>query len=157
MKKLDKFFITTLVAGLGLFTSALVTPIEPVQALIGTNQIENNAITSPKIKDGEVKTNDLATAAVTKEKLNPNAVKLVLVERTEEFTVRGSDAAVGHVLCDSGEFVTGGGFKAITGPSFNVWTSTKSGNGWSIGVDNEISTDQNVEVSAICAHLELGP
>jgi len=49
---------------LGLFTSAL-TPIEPAQALIGTNQIENNAITSPKIKDGEVKTPDIATAAVT--------------------------------------------------------------------------------------------
>jgi hypothetical protein len=58
MKKLDKFFITALVAGLGLFTSALSVPIEPAQALIGTSQIENNAITSPKIKDGEVKTND---------------------------------------------------------------------------------------------------
>ena len=35
------------------------------QALIKTDQIENNAVTSPKIKNGEVKTQDLSPGAVT--------------------------------------------------------------------------------------------
>lgn len=67
MKKLDKFFITTFVAGLVAFSAVLVIPTQLANAAIGTNQIADNAITSPKIKDGEVKTPDLATASVTKE------------------------------------------------------------------------------------------
>jgi len=52
---------------------SIVLVIAPAYAAptIGTDDIEDNAITSPKIKDGEIMTSDIANGAVTKDKLNP--------------------------------------------------------------------------------------
>jgi len=104
MEKLEKFFITTLVAGMVTFSSILVVPTQVTQALIttnkiednpitvkndliGTDQIKNNAITSPKIKDGEVKSQDLANGAVTKDKISPFALQLVTVGREVDYWI----------------------------------------------------------------------
>jgi hypothetical protein len=102
MEKLEKFFITTLVAGLVAFSSVLVLPTQVAQA----HQIADNAITSPKIMDGEVKTQDLANGAVTKEKLNPTAVKLVIERRTVAFPVPPGQTNK-FAYCLEGELVTG--------------------------------------------------
>jgi hypothetical protein len=162
MKKLNKFFITALVAGLVAFSSALAIPTQMAQALIKTEQIENNAITSPKIKDGEVKTPDLGTGAVTKEKLNPNAVKLVKIERENEATVQRDDRTTIHVDCSPNEIATGGGYFAPVPvgaiPELFITRTNAEGNGWTIDVVNfGNSADVPVRVFAECAHLELGP
>jgi len=70
-----------------LLSSVLVIAPAYAPPTIGTDDIEDNAITSPKIKDGEIMTSDIANGAVTKDKLNPNAVKLVVVQREKSFTL----------------------------------------------------------------------
>ena len=63
---------------------------------IETNDIADDAITSPKIKDGEVKTSDIGDSAVTKQKFNPMQEKLVVVEQSNTFEVPANDAAEGN-------------------------------------------------------------
>jgi hypothetical protein len=54
---------------------------------IGTDDLEDGAVTTEKIKDGEVKTQDLANGAVTKDKISPFALKLVVVQREVSFNL----------------------------------------------------------------------
>ena len=115
-------------------------------------QIADNAITSPKIRDGEVKTPDLATASVTKEKLNPSAVKLVVIEREKVFTVEPNSQTNNFVNCNPDEIVIGGGFENAL-----VDSSNKGINGWHIRVLNDRDATREVRITAQCAHLELGP
>jgi hypothetical protein len=141
-----------LVAGLVAFSSALTLPTQMAQALIKTEQIENNAITNP----------DLGTGAVTKEKLNPNAVKLVKIQRENEATVQRDDRTTIHVDCSSNEIATGGGYFAPVPvgaiPELFITRTNAEGNGWTIDVVNfGNSADVPVRVFAECAHLELGP
>jgi len=77
---------------------------------IGTDDIEDNAIISQKIKDGEVKTQDLANGAVTKDKISPYALKLVTVSRQAQFTSTSNSLTTGEVKCQKGEIATGGGY-----------------------------------------------
>ena len=71
---------------------------------IGTDDVEDNAIISQKIKDSEVKTQDLENGAVTKDKISPFALKLVTVMRYVEFTIEaGNHAALGDVKCNKGK------------------------------------------------------
>jgi hypothetical protein len=157
MKKLNKFFITALVAGLVAFSAVLVVPTQLAQALVKTNQIEDNAITSPKIKDGEVKTPDLATAAVTKEKLNPSAVKLIVTVALKDFSVPAHSSASGFAECNSGEIVTGGGF-FLFDDTLIVTQNTPSGVGsWGVTAVNNGDNTELAKALAQCAHLELGP
>lgn len=44
------------------------------EAQVGTNDIDNGAVTSPKIRDREVKTPDIADGSVTSEKIRNGAV-----------------------------------------------------------------------------------
>jgi hypothetical protein len=170
MKKMNKFFITTLVAGLVAFSAVLAVPTQLANALIGTNQIANDAITSPKIRDGEVRTSDVAdntvttskipNGAVTKEKLNPNAVKLVVVQREQIGPdIPPHSVKEFHVDCGAQETATGGGFSGDTEVDGTVISSQRSGNGWSVVMGNfgDISDVQRPGALAECAHLELGP
>ena len=61
-----KVVILILVALLG----AIIVNSAQAFAQIGTSNIANNAITSPKIRDGEVKTPDIANNAVTSSKIS---------------------------------------------------------------------------------------
>ena len=145
MKKLDKFFITTLVAGLGLFTSALALPIEPAQALIGTNQIENNAITSPKIRDGEVKTPDIANGALHLQIHFVTDSIVLEVGQQRGFVVR----------CPSGEQVTGGGYNSD--PDMPVYINQPNeaqqgiAVGWAVGASNNGNQPHGLTAFVMCA------
>jgi hypothetical protein len=160
MEKSQKFFITTLVLGLVSFSSVHVIPTQVTQALITENQIADNAITSPKIKDGEVKTQDLANGAVTKDKISPFALKLVTVERHAIFDVPAHSNAGTVVKCNRNEVVTGGGF-IINEPDKPIvtWQSKAliSSNGWSVAGRNTDDASHSIIGSVVCAHLELGP
>lgn len=66
-KKLALLLLVTFVCGLYIYPAN-------INAQVGTNNIENNAITSPKIRDGAVKTPDIASNAVTSSKISNGAV-----------------------------------------------------------------------------------
>jgi hypothetical protein len=127
---------------------------------IGTDDIEDNAIISQKIKDGEVKTQDLANAAVTRDKISPFALKLVTVMRSADFTVGASDIEYGWVKCNKGETATGGGHYTSSPQAGTIAFHSLPIQGthtWEIGVYNPDSNPHQSTVYAICAHLELGP
>ena len=46
----------------------------PAQAQVGTNDIDNGAITSPKIRDRQVKTPDIEDDSITSDKIRAGAV-----------------------------------------------------------------------------------
>jgi hypothetical protein len=46
----------------------------PAQAQVGTNDIDNGAVTSPKIRDREVKNPDIADDSITSDKIRAGAV-----------------------------------------------------------------------------------
>src|SRR6185503_20474234 len=46
----------------------------PAQAQVGTNDIDNGAVTSPKIRDRQVKTPDIEDDAITSDKIRAGAV-----------------------------------------------------------------------------------
>jgi hypothetical protein len=127
---------------------------------IGTDDIEDNAIISPKIKDGEVKTQDLANGAVTKDKISPFALKLVTVESHAIFDVPAHSNAGTVVNCNKNEVVTGGGF-IINEPDKPIvtWQSKAliSSNGWSVAGRNTDDASHSIIGSVVCAHPELGP
>lgn len=138
--------------------SAILVPTYAVPT-IRSADIFDETIQSVDIKNGEVKTADLANGAVTKEKLNPNAVKLVVVEREAEFEIPGPGIGAGSVECNSNEVVTGGGVFINGGATAYPIASEKSNtNGWAaIGFNTADDTRTGNKVYAECAHLELGP
>lgn len=66
-KKLMFFLLVAVVCGLYVYPAN-------IYAQIRTSNIQNNAITSPKIRDGAVKTQDIANNAVTTSKIANGAV-----------------------------------------------------------------------------------
>ena len=46
----------------------------PAHAQVGTNDIDNGAVTSPKIRDRQVKTPDIADDSITSDKIRVGAV-----------------------------------------------------------------------------------
>ena len=85
--------------------------------LITTSDIADDAVTSPKIKNGEVNTDDLANDAVTSSKIANGAVTLEHRQVTKEFNCcpSGSSLTI-HATCADDEVVTGGGYEAAGGP-----------------------------------------
>jgi hypothetical protein len=160
MEKLNKFFTAILVAGMVAFSAVLVIPTQVTQALISTDQIADNAITSPKIMDGQVMTSDLANGAVTKDKISPFALKLVTVSRQANFNSIPNSNSFGDVKCNKGETATGGGYWNGM-PSKGVVTfmsAPKSdSSGWVVLVHNPDSYPWMFTAYVLCAHLELGP
>jgi hypothetical protein len=137
--KITKIFITTLVLGLVAFSSVHVIPTQVTQGLITENQIADNAMTSPKIKDGEVKTLDLANGAVTKDKISPFALKLVTVERFHASNLPAHSQATARVECNKGEVVTGGGFDTPNPDAGTVTAESRPDlptNSWVVGAYN---------------------
>jgi hypothetical protein len=128
--------------------------------------IPDNSVTSPKIKDGEVKTPDIATAAVSKDNLKPDAVKLVVVHRFGPLvTIRNLDATGLFAACNSGEIVTGGGFLTDI-PEIsdkepividNTRATNPTTNEWFVFLKAAPGDQFLARATVECAHLELGP
>jgi hypothetical protein len=126
---------------------------------IGTDDIEDNAIISQKIKDGEVKTQDLANGAVTKDKLSPFALKLVTTQRTADQIAPPHETAFALAQCNKGEVVTGGGFWYSGGQNGAYAYLNKpvvSLNQWMVQIINPTDVSNSVMAFVVCAHLELG-
>jgi len=163
-----------------LQTQATTTQAATTSGTSGASNLADNSVTSPKIKDGEVRTNDLANSAVTTDKIkdgtikkqdvNPtdwaslkgdkgdpgSAVKLVSISRTVEGEIPPNSFGVVTVDCEPNEVVTGGGF--IVGIDDNpVLDSTQFGNGWHYQEHNVRSVTSAPKVFATCTHLEPIP
>ena len=57
-----------------IFVGALISWQQGGYAQVGTNDIDNSAVTSPKIRDREVKTPDIADNSITSDKISNGAV-----------------------------------------------------------------------------------
>lgn len=127
---------------------------------VGTDNIVDDAIISQKIKDSEVKTQDLANGAVTKDKISPFALKLVTAERNAALDVPAHTNAGTTAKCNKGEVVTGGGY-IIGEPDKPIVTYLTrvdlSSNGWFIAGRNTDDVSHTIIVSAVCVHLAPGP
>ena len=130
-------------------------------------------LTSGSIKDGEVKTADLADGAVTSAKIADGTIeeediadgvipsggtqpRLYILD--QRFDVPAGDPTLSfQVPCEEGDQVTGGGF-SIVNTNINVVadTPTGDGSGWHIAVNAATLTfDASLRVQAIC--LDLTP
>jgi hypothetical protein len=98
--------------------------------------LANNAVTSDKIRDGEVKAEDLDPSIELGggEGSTPPSFSLQTTERSNSVTVAEGNEGyyTVSVQCNSDEVVTGGGFNADleNGQSNVVETSKKQDNGW---------------------------
>jgi hypothetical protein len=161
MEKLHKFFMTAIVVGLVSYSLTTVIPTHLARALVTDNQIADNAITSPKIKDGQVKTLDLANGTMTKDKISPFALKLVTVERHAEFTTMHPFHFLhGEVKCNTGETATGGGYYNAD-PHIGTVTfmnrPIQDTSGWHVGIYSPDGGLHQFTAYVVCAHLELSP
>lgn len=84
-----------------------------VYAQIGTSNIANNAITSPKIRDGEVKTPDIANNAITTSKISNGAVEandlatgVVTSEKIEDGSITAADLSPGTINTETEKLKT---------------------------------------------------
>jgi hypothetical protein len=84
-----------------------------VYAQIGTGNIANNAITSPKIRNGEVKTQDIANNAITTSKISNGAVEssdlatdAITSEKIEDGSIISADLSPGIINTETEKLKT---------------------------------------------------
>jgi len=100
------FLLVVLVCGLYVYPTN-------INAQVGTNNIQNNAITSPKIRDGAVKTPDIANNAVTTSKISNGAVETrdladdaVTSDKIEDGSIIAADLSPGTIGPDTEKLKT---------------------------------------------------
>jgi hypothetical protein len=71
--------------------------VQRVEAQVDTNDISNGAVTSPKIRDGEVRSADIADGAVTTDKIRPGAV---ITESLADNSVTSDKIADGSIMLE---------------------------------------------------------
>ncbi|TLX82824.1 MAG: hypothetical protein E6L04_09525 [Thaumarchaeota archaeon] len=81
-------------------------------------------------------TSDIANGAVIKEKLNPNAVKLVVLQREMLFALTPYSQPWGIIQCNADDVLTGGGFATGGGKDVHPTISAKNANGWAAALVN---------------------
>ena len=137
--------------GQSLQTQAVTTQSVSEKKPITTADIADNAVTTPKIKDGVI-----ANGAVTKEKLNPNAVKLVVIQREgEDETIPPHSEHFTFATCNSDEVEQEADL--LQTQMLRLELASKAGNGWGVTFFNAGDNEKKGLVDAECAHLELGP
>lgn len=90
----DSHTSTVLASILLTITIASLHAWPQVQAQVGTNDIDNGAVTSPKIRDREVKTPDIADDSVTTEKIRNGAVGTADIADESITTDKISDGSI---------------------------------------------------------------
>ena len=161
--------MTTIVAGLVAFSAVLALPTQLANALIGTDQIANNAVTSPKIRDGEVRTQDIGNSAVTSGKIADGTVQaqdiadgvipsgggVQLNARIVSVSLSIAPGTNRGEALDCGtDIVTGGGFAAPPNVVIvqNIQLDTHR---WGFSATNHNSDTVDVLARATC--IALGP
>jgi hypothetical protein len=77
----------------------------PAQAQVGTNDIDNGAVTSPKIRDRQVKTPDIEDDAITSDKIRVGAVGNAAIADNSITSEKILDGSI-----TSDDLATGSGF-----------------------------------------------
>lgn len=145
--KLTSKLVLALVATVVVF-SAMTVPSVVAQST-SSPPIRANSVTSGSIKDGEVKTDDLANDAVTSAKIADGTIQLIIRQFTEiESFAPGVTGRI-TVDCPSGQFLTGGGF--LVGPSMRVEGSQPIDvDSWAVNAENQGTADDGVIAYALC-------
>ena len=81
----------------------------PAQAQVGTNDIDNGAVTSPKIRDREVKTPDIEDDSITSDKIRDGAVGTAAIA---DNSITSDKILDGSITSD--DLATGTGFTGDT-------------------------------------------
>lgn len=132
MEKTNKFFVTTLLAGIVALCSSIIVPLM-TEAQAGTN------------------------ATINKEDLADKAVKLVVSSRTKQLDAPPVSMPAGDVQCQIDEVVTGGGFKLNDPAASTIIASNKMSNGWAVSFVNNGDRPTFATIFAQCAHIEISP
>ena len=164
MQKIEltsKFVLAALIAT--VVFSAITVPYAVAQSS-SSPPIRANSVTSGSIKDGEVKTADLANDAVTSSKIKNGEVKAEdiapgVIPSGVQPTVHRVDGEFVHVapnsdaqaeaICPDGELITGGGYDGNPGTSLSL-SLPVDGNKWVVRVHNTISTETFFAAVAQC-------
>ncbi len=161
------------IALLALFLALGGSALAMSKATVGTKDIEPQAVTAGKIKDGAVKTTKIRDAAVTTDKLADGAItsdklgtnsitssKIVAGEvrasdlgtiTTVQNTVQIAAGANGtaDVACPAGSvMLSGGGY--WTNSANNLRTTLKQDNGWRVEGKNTLAVSTPLTVQAYC-------
>ncbi len=155
-----------------LQTQAVTTQSVSEKKPITTDDIADNAVTSPKIASGGVTTSDvadntittskIANGAVTKEKLAPGTG--VTITRTfriaaHSTTVHPGEVGISDARCNQDEIVTGGGFevlalqRVVTSEGIFGGAPGEQSDRWHVGVINEDTTDRDFLATAVCLKI----
>jgi hypothetical protein len=84
---------------LGILALSIFYSSSSYALLVNTNQIAENAITSPKIKDAEIKTNDLANGSLTNSKIANNTITS---DKIKDGTILKQDIKPGEIIGQQG-------------------------------------------------------
>jgi hypothetical protein len=160
----SKFVLAALIAT--VVFSAITVPSAVAQSTTSP-PIRANSVTSGSIKDGEVKTADIANDAVTSGKIKNGEVKAediadgvipdsgggqptVNIVTGEGVLMLPGSGGTDSATCPDGEILTGGGFSASSFAS-EVNISRPSGTDtWFVGATNHATFTAQLQAYAIC-------
>ena len=168
MKKVEltSKLLVALIATVVVFSAMTVPSV--VAQTTSSPPIRANSVTSGSIKDGEVKTADLADNAVTSNKIKNGEVKAediaagVIPDGVQptvhEVRVIGSvdahSTGRADATCPDGEIVTGGGFVSgiLNGVTLNFFGSQADldHNAWVVVAQNPGDLDDSFNAVAVC-------
>ncbi len=137
----------------------------------GGPPIPDNSVTSEKIVDGEVQTEDIADGAVTSAKIEdgtiqsedivdgviPPGVQPTINEVVATVTIPAGESRSVQADCPSGELRTGGGYFHDVSENLDVFQNQPIGgeNSWGAGAINRGSQDALLLAFAVC--LDTSP
>ena len=115
---------------------------------VKNQDLANDAVTSNKIKNGEVKAEDIADGVIPDG--GGGAIQLNVHSVTSELkVVEGNSLGVQTVDCPVGEVLTGGGFTSGTGVRAEA-LAPQDENTWSVTVVNELASSNGFRAIAFC-------
>ncbi len=119
-------------------------------ATIGARDIKDDAVRTDHIKDGQVKTSDLAGTAKAAFLSSDVTVRETVTQFVDNGSISGPSAS-----CNPGEIAIAGGVGWSTTPQANTMAMLESGpNGtdaWTVTVGNTSGSTQGFRVKVVCA------
>ena len=118
----------------------------------GAPNLADNSVTSPKIKDGEVKTQDIANNAVTRAKISPGAVGVQITLRggPNSESIAPGETGSAEVSCLSGEQITGGGIRGQDVATSTMRALTGAPQTWVVTAKNLGTVSTTIRAEVFC-------